>query len=171
MHYYTWTGPDWQHKGSATQFTAADYYHTLRKAVAIEPIIERHLQVMDRHDPEHRVGLIVDEWGTWFTVEPGTNPGFLYQQNTMRDALVAALTLNPLWRTATRVVCQPCPDRERSAAVVLTEGDRMVLTPPITCSTCTRRNRRGRRGLLRHHGRGGAGLRNCTRAPPSRTGC
>jgi alpha-N-arabinofuranosidase len=74
-------GRDWQHKGSATQFTAADYYHTLRKAVAIEPIIERHLQVMDRHDPEHRVGLIVTSGGTWFTVEPGTNPGFLYQQN------------------------------------------------------------------------------------------
>jgi alpha-N-arabinofuranosidase len=130
MHYYTWTGPDWQHKGSATQFTASDYYNTLRKAVAIEPIIRRHLQVMDRHDPEHRVGLIVDEWGTWFTVEPGTNPGFLYQQNTMRDAMVAALTLNAFMAHCDRVVMANLAQTVNVLqAVVLTEGDRMVLTP------------------------------------------
>ena len=57
-------------------------------------MIIRHSGIMDRYDPEHKVGLIVDEWGTWYDVEPETNPGFLYQQNTMRDAIVAAINLN-----------------------------------------------------------------------------
>jgi len=43
---------------------------------------------MDKYDPEKKVALVVDEWGTWFDVEPGTNPGFLFQQNTLRDAFV-----------------------------------------------------------------------------------
>ncbi|MCE5342625.1 MAG: alpha-N-arabinofuranosidase, partial [Eubacteriales bacterium] len=130
MHYYTWTGSDWQHKGSATQFTKEEYYRTLQKALGIEPIIARHLQVMDRYDPEHRVGLIVDEWGTWFGVEPGTNPGFLYQQNTMRDALVAALTLNAFMAHCDRVVMANLAQTVNVLqALVLTEGNQMVLTP------------------------------------------
>jgi len=130
MHYYTVIGPDWQHKGSATQFTTEDYYKTLRKALAIEPIIRGHLQIMDRYDPQHKVGLIVDEWGTWFDVEPGTNPGFLYQQNTMRDALVAALTLNVFMSHCDRIVMANIAQTVNVLqAVVLTEGDRMALTP------------------------------------------
>lgn len=129
MHYYTLTGT-WREKGSATGFTEQTYYETLRKALGMEPILEGHLQVMHRHDPEHRVGLIVDEWGTWFDVEPGTNPGFLYQQNTMRDAMVAALTLNIFNRHADRVVMANLAQTVNVLqAVILTEGDRMVLTP------------------------------------------
>lgn len=60
------------------------------KAKYIDELIQKHGTIMDRYDPEQRVGLIIDEWGTWFDPEPGTNPGFLYQQNTIRDALVAA---------------------------------------------------------------------------------
>jgi len=130
MHYYTVPGPDWQHKGSATAFTETEYYTTLRKARAIEPIIEKHLQIMDRYDPKHHVGLIVDEWGTWHDVEPGTNPGFLYQQNTMRDALVAALSLNAFIRHCDRVVMANIAQTVNVLqAVVLTEGDKMALTP------------------------------------------
>lgn len=130
LHYYTITGPDWQHKGSATQFTKEEYYQTLRKALAIEPIIRNHLQIMDRYDPEHRVGLIVDEWGTWFDAEPGTNPGFLYQQNTMRDALVAALTLNVFMAHCDRIVMANIAQTVNVLqALILTEGDKMVLTP------------------------------------------
>jgi len=130
MHYYTVIGPDWQHKGSATQFTTEDYYKTLRKALAIEPIIRGHLQIMDRYDPQHKVGLIVDEWGTWFDVEPGTNPGFLYQQNTMRDALVAALTLNVFMSHCDRIVMANIAQTVNVLqAVILTEGDKMALTP------------------------------------------
>ena len=77
LHYYTVPGNDWQHKGSATEFTQEDYYITLRKANFMDEIITKHAQIMDRYDPEHKVSLLVDEWGTWFDVEPGTNPGFL----------------------------------------------------------------------------------------------
>ena len=103
LHYYTTIGPDWQHKGSATDFTAADYYNTMGKGYFMEELLTKHSAIMDRYDPQRRVGLIVDEWGTWFDVEPGTNPGFLYQQNTMRDAMLAGMTLNCFNKHAERV--------------------------------------------------------------------
>ena len=85
---------------------------------------------MDRYDPQQRVGLIVDEWGCWHNVEPGTNPGFLYQQNTMRDAMVAALTLNIFNRHCDRVVMANLAQMVNVLqAVILTEGAQMVLTP------------------------------------------
>ena len=92
LHYYTIPG-DWGHKGSATDFDEKDYYVTLNKTLFMDTLIKRHGAIMDQYDPEKKIGMIVDEWGTWFDVEPGTNPGFLYQQNTMRDALVAGLNL------------------------------------------------------------------------------
>lgn len=130
LHYYTWLGATWQEKGSATRFDARTYYLTLQKAMEMETLIDTHLQIMHRHDPEHRVGLIVDEWGTWFNVEPGTNPGFLYQQNTMRDAMVAALTLNIFNAHCDRVVMANLAQTVNVLqAVILTEGDKMVRTP------------------------------------------
>ncbi len=78
LHYYTVPGSEWEHKGSATNFTREEYYRTLRKALRMEELVQNHLEIMNRYDPDHRVGLIVDEWGTWFDVEPGTNPVFLY---------------------------------------------------------------------------------------------
>ena len=129
MHYYTVPGP-WENKGSATDFSADKYYLTLENADHIEAVLEAHLAVMDRFDPKHRVGLIVDEWGTWFDVEPGTNPGFLYQQNTMRDAMVAALSLNIFNRHADRVVMANIAQMVNVLqAMILTDGDRMILTP------------------------------------------
>ena len=87
-------------------------------------------QIMDRYDPEKRVALIVDEWGTWHDVEPGTNPGFLYQQNTMRDALVAAITLNIFNRHADRVrMANLAQTVNVLQSVVLTEGSKLVLMP------------------------------------------
>ena len=129
MHYYTIPG-EWEHKGSATEFDAAQYLRTLTEAAAIEPILESHLAVMDRFDPKRRVGLIIDEWGCWFDVEPGTNPGFLYQQNTMRDAMVAALSLNIFNNHADRLVMANIAQMVNVLqAMILTEGDQMVLTP------------------------------------------
>ncbi len=129
LHYYT-IMDTWQHKGSATSFTQEEYYTTLRKALVMEALVSNHLQIMNRHDPEHRVGLIVDEWGTWHDVEPGTNPGFLFQQNTMRDALVAALTLNIFNSHCDRVVMANLAQTVNVLqSVILTEGDKMVLTP------------------------------------------
>ena len=129
LHYYTVPGP-WRDKGSATEFNEEDYARTLRLALRMEELVSNHLQIMNRYDPKHRVGLIVDEWGTWFNVEPGTNPGFLYQQNTMRDAQVAALTLNIFNAHADRVVMANLAQTVNVLqSVILTEGDKMVLTP------------------------------------------
>lgn len=130
LHYYTVPGKDWQHKGSATVFDREEYYTTLQKAGYMETLVSNHTQIMNRFDPEHRVGLIVDEWGTWYDVEPGTNPGFLYQQNTMRDALAAAVTLNIFNHHSDRVVMANIAQMVNVLqSVILTEGPKMALTP------------------------------------------
>ena len=130
LHYYTVPSGDWHEKGSATQFDENEYYRTIEKALLIDELISNHLQIMHRHDPEDRVGLIVDEWGTWYDVEPGTNPGFLYQQNTMRDAIVAAVTLNIFNKYADRIVMANIAQTVNVLqSVILTEGSKMLLTP------------------------------------------
>src|SRR5206468_11102923 len=93
LHYYTVVG-SWAHKGSATEFTEREWFIALEKALHVEDLITRHAAVMDQYDPRKRVALVVGEWGLWHDAEPGTNPGFLYQQNTLRDALVAAVSLD-----------------------------------------------------------------------------
>ncbi|MFG1905813.1 alpha-N-arabinofuranosidase [Kribbella sp. NPDC048928] len=103
FHYYTVAGT-WEHKGSATDFTLDDYYRTIAKAQGIERVIRAHSSLMDAYDPERKIGLVLDEWGTWWDVEPDTNPGFLYQQNAMRDALVASLHFDVFHRHAERLV-------------------------------------------------------------------
>ena len=130
LHYYTVPTGKWQDKGAATGFPKEEYYATLKKALRMEELVRKHAQIMERHDPAHRVGLIVDEWGTWYNVEPGTNPGFLYQQNTMRDAMVAALTLNIFNAHSDRVVMANLAQMVNVLqAVILTEGEKLVLTP------------------------------------------
>ena len=129
LHYYTVCGT-WQKKSSATRFTAAEFYETLKKAAFMDELITRQDAIMTRYDPAHRIGLIVDEWGTWHEVEPGTNPGFLYQQNTLRDALVAALTLNIFNGHCDRVIMANLAQTVNVLqSVLLTEGDKVVLTP------------------------------------------
>lgn len=129
LHYYT--VPDtWADKGSATEFNEKDWYKTLAKALYIETLIKNHSTIMDKYDPEKKIGLICDEWGTWFNVEPGTNPGFLYQQNTMRDALVAGLSLNVFNKHCDRVKMANIAQLINVLqAVILTDGPRMLLTP------------------------------------------
>lgn len=130
LHYYTTSGPDWENKTSATKFDQELYYRTLFNARKMDEIITRHSAIMDQYDPEKRIGLLVDEWGTWYDVEPGTNPGFLYQQNTMRDAMVAALTLNIFNAHSDRVQMANIAQMVNVLqAVILTEGEKMLLTP------------------------------------------
>ena len=128
LHYYTvW---DWDKKGPATGFTPDSYYYTLGKALEIDSVVNRHVQIMDKYDPKKRVDLLLDEWGTWWDVEPGTNPWHLYQQNTMRDAMVAALSLNTFHKHAARLkMANIAQIANVLQAMVLTEGDKMVLTP------------------------------------------
>jgi len=96
----------------------------------MERKISMHAGIMDKYDPDKRIGLIVDEWGTWFEVEPGTNPGFLYQQNTMRDAMVAAIHLDIFNRHCDRVFMANIAQTVNVLqAIILTKDDKMVLTP------------------------------------------
>ena len=131
LHYYTRVcKDDWSIKGSATVFTEGEWFSVLKNALYMEELIERHSHIMDKYDPEKRIGLIVDEWGTWFDVEPGTNPAFLYQQNTLRDALVAGIHLNIFNNHCDRVqMANLAQTINVLQSVILTEGEKMLLTP------------------------------------------
>ncbi len=130
LHYYTIPTGDWGHKGAALTYSDNEYYSTIKNAYKMEELVRRHTEVMNRHDPEKRVDLIVDEWGTWYDVEEGTNPGFLYQQSTMRDALVAGLTLNIFNKHCDRVrMANIAQTVNVLQAVILTDGENIVLTP------------------------------------------
>ena len=132
LHYYTHPKDKnlGKGRGSATNFDKNVYYTTLNKALKMEELISNHLQIMNKYDPKHNISLIVDEWGTWYDVEPGTNPGFLYQQNTMRDAMVAALTLDIFSSHSDRVsMANIAQTANVLQAVVLTDGIDMLLTP------------------------------------------
>ena len=129
LHSYTIPG-GWDHKNSATEFTEEDYWETVAFAADMDRKIKLHAAVMDRYDPDKRIGLIVDEWGTWFRVEEGTNPGFLYQQNTMRDAMVAAVTLDIFNRNCDRVhMANIAQTANVLQAIILTKDEETVLTP------------------------------------------
>ena len=129
LHYYTVPGWDCD-KGSATQFTEEEYYRTLTRTAGVDNILRKHIGIMDSLDPERKVALILDEWGTWFEVEPGFNKGHLYQQNTMRDAIVAALNLNIFPKYVQRLkMCNIAQVVNVLQAMILTDGPRMVLTP------------------------------------------
>ena len=129
LHYYT-LPYDWSKKGAATGFNEKEWYMTLRKTLFMEDYIAGHSAIMDRYDPEKQIGLMVDEWGTWYDVEEGTNPGFLYQQNTIRDALVAGINLNIFNKHADRVKMANIAQLVNVLqAVILTEGEKMIKTP------------------------------------------
>lgn len=130
LHYYTIPGEFWTGKGSATGFPENEWISTLKKAQHIDELITRHSAIMDQYDPNKRVALVVDEWGTWYDPEPGTNPGFLYQQNTIRDALVAALSLHIFHDHSDRVRMANIAQMVNVLqSVILTEGEKMILTP------------------------------------------
>ncbi len=129
LHYYTVTG--WSgSKGSATQYDDEDYYWTLGKCLEIGDVVKQHMRIMDKYDPKKRIGLLVDEWGTWWDEEPGTIRGHLYQQNTMRDAMVAALSLNTFHPLTDRVkMTNIAQIANVLQSMVLTKEDKMLLTP------------------------------------------
>jgi len=129
IHYYSIVD-GWGYKGSATKFDEREWFETMRMNLQMDDIIRGHKAIMDRYDPQKTKGLVVDEWGNWFQVEPGTNPGFLYQQNTMRDALTAAIHLNIFNKHADRIkVANLAQIVNVLQSVILTKDDKMVLTP------------------------------------------
>ncbi len=135
LHYYTFGG-GWNNKFPATGFGEEQWFPILRDALVMDELLTRHSTLMDKYDPKREIGLVVDEWGTWYQVEAGTNPGFLYQQNSLRDALVAAIHLNIFNRHCERVhMANIAQTVNVLQAMILTEpdgadgGGRMVLTP------------------------------------------
>ena len=129
LHYYVHPG-GWDNKGSATKFSDQQYVETMERAYFMDELITRHDAIMTKYDPEKKVALVVDEWGAWYDVEPGTNPGFLFQQNTMRDALIAAVTLNIFHKHADRVrMANIAQIINVLQAIIFTDGDKMILTP------------------------------------------
>jgi alpha-N-arabinofuranosidase len=129
LHHYLLTGT-WAVKGKATQFSEAEWAELLGKASGFDDLLTQQSAVMDRYDPRKRVWLIVGEWGTWHQIEPGTNPGFLFQQNSLRDALVAAVSLDAFNKHADRVRMANIAQMVNVLqSVLLTQGNKLVLTP------------------------------------------
>lgn len=128
MHYYSVI--NWNAKGPAADFSRQQYFYTMKQALRMEDLVTKHEAIMDKYDPEKKIALVVDEWGGWYDANPGTNPSFLYQQNTMRDAMLAGVTLN--------IFNNHC-DRIRMAnlaqlvnvlqSVILTNKQKIILTP------------------------------------------
>jgi alpha-N-arabinofuranosidase len=128
LHHYSVI--DWNNKGDAVDFTEQQYFTTMQRAWLMDSLIIRHTAIMDKYDPKKRVALVVDEWGGWYAVEKGTNPGFLYQQNTMRDAMIAGITLNIFNNYSDRVrMANLAQAINVLQAVILTDGPKMLLTP------------------------------------------
>ena len=129
LHHYALTGT-WEEKGPATNFPEEHWWSLIASAKKMDELITKHSAIMNQYDPEKRVGLIVDEWGTWFLPEIGTNPGFLFQQNTIRDAMVAAITLNIFHKHADRVhMANIAQTVNVLQSMILTEGNQMIKTP------------------------------------------
>ncbi len=121
---------DWSNKGPATGFSEDQYFSTMQRAWRMEELVTRHSTIMDKYDPNKEIDLVVDEWGGWYNVEEGTNPGFLYQQNTMRDAMIAGITLNIFNNHAERVkMANLAQTVNVLQAVILTDEEKMILTP------------------------------------------
>ena len=129
LHYYV-VPKTWADKGSATQFDEKEYFTSMQKTIRMDELVTKHSTVMDRYDPTKRVALVVDEWGIWTNVEPGTNPGFLYQQNSLRDALIAGTTLNIFNNHCDRVkIANLAQTVNVLQSLILTQGHQMLLTP------------------------------------------
>src|SRR5690606_20210306 len=128
LHHYAVI--DWKQKGPSTGYDEDIYFKSMKEALKMDEFVAKHIEVMEKYDPENEIDLAVDEWGGWYEVEEGTNPGFLYQQNTMRDAMIAGATLNIFNNHSHRVkMANIAQTVNVLQAVVLTEGEKMLLTP------------------------------------------
>jgi alpha-N-arabinofuranosidase len=128
LHHYSVI--DWNKKGDAVDFTEGQYFATMKEALKMEELVTKHSAIMDKYDPEKKIDLVVDEWGGWYDVEKGSNPGFLFQQNTMRDAVLAGATLNIFNNHAERVrMANLAQCVNVLQAVILTDKAKMILTP------------------------------------------
>jgi len=129
LHHYT-VAHTWKNKGSAINFTKEDWFLTIRKNMEVDGFVKNHLTIMDKYDPENRISLMFDEWGNWHDVEPGTERDFLYQQNTLRDAVTAAIYLNIFNNYCYRVkMANIAQTINVLQAMVLTNDKELIKTP------------------------------------------
>jgi alpha-N-arabinofuranosidase len=128
VHHYSVI--DWNKKGSATNYSEEEYFTTMQKAMMMEELVTKHSAIMDKYDPGKKIAMAVDEWGGWYDVEPGTNGAFLFQQNTMRDAMIAGTTLNTFNNHCDRVkMANLAQIINVLQAVIFTNEEKIVLTP------------------------------------------
>jgi alpha-N-arabinofuranosidase len=128
LHDYAVGG--WPPHFPSTGFSEDDYAKLIKEALGMDGLIATQSATMDRYDPGKKIALVVDEWGAWLAPTPGTNPGFLQQQNSLRDAILAALTLDIFMRHADRLHLSNIAQMVNVLqAMILTDGPRMVLTP------------------------------------------
>lgn len=130
LHYYTVPSGVWEKKGDAVRFSEDEYLDTIRRGCYMDELLTKHSAVMDKYDPEKKIALAVDEWGAWYDTEKEENPAFLYQQNTMRDAILAAMTLHIFHRHTDRVKMANLAQAVNVLqALILTRGEQVVCTP------------------------------------------
>lgn len=130
FHYYTLPKGDWTVKGAALKFPESEWMSTMVNTLKMDGFIINNKKVMDKNDPEKKVGFYVDEWGTWYDVTGDDDPGFLYQQNSLRDAVVAALNFNIFHKHADRVHMSIIAQMVNVLqAMILTDKEKMILTP------------------------------------------
>jgi alpha-N-arabinofuranosidase len=130
LHHYVRGSGNWTRKGSATKFDEKEWFALMKNTLTIYPLLENNIEIMDEIDPRGRIDLFVDEWGTWWDAEPGTNPSFLYQQNTLRDAVSCGIFLNSFNKYCRRVrMANIAQTNNVLQAMVLTKGEKMILTP------------------------------------------
>ncbi|MBN2130661.1 MAG: alpha-N-arabinofuranosidase [Sedimentisphaerales bacterium] len=130
LHHYVRGTGNWTDKGSATRFDELEWFALMKNSLGVDDLIARNIEVMDKYDRRKRIALYVDEWGTWWDAEPGTNPGFLYQQNTLRDAVSAGVFLNVFNKYCRRVkMANIAQTNNVLQAMILTRGKAMIVTP------------------------------------------
>ena len=130
LHCYVRGEGTWKEMGSATEFEEREWYALMKNTLAVDAVLSESEAILDRFDPERRIGLFVDEYGTWWEVEPGTNKRFLYQQNTLRDALAAGIFLNLFNDHCGRVrMANIAQTNNVLQAMILTRGPEMIVTP------------------------------------------
>ena len=130
VHYYTIATGEWDNKSSATDFGKELYFSALKNSLHMDELLTKHSAIMDKYDPQKNVPLLVDEWGIWTDQEPGSKPGFLYQQNSMRDALIAATTFDIFHKHSDRVkMANIAQVVNVLQAMLLTNEDQVIKTP------------------------------------------
>jgi alpha-L-arabinofuranosidase len=127
---HSYTVIDWNNKFKSVGFGETEYAKILKATLDMDTLVTTHSAIMDRYDPQKKIALVVDEWGAWYAPMPGTDPGFLVQQNSMRDAVLASLNLNIFARHADRVRMANIAQMVNVLqAMILTDKEKMVLTP------------------------------------------